>query len=181
MLLRRFLVVFAVILLFGACSGPQSSTDNTGPAPEEPTPEEQTRMSIAQYETFDVSTYALQLPEQRGAINHEVPSRLLQGRADEGVRQTVEGFRIQVFSAQDKEAAQNYRERVRQWWETVKGHAPEDLFKTQPPIVIEYSQPYYRVRFGAFAEREQAAEALQFVQEEYDGAFVAQGTVTVVR
>lgn len=181
MILRRFLVVSVVFLVFGACSGPQSSTDDTGPVPEEPTPEEQARASVAEYETFDVSTYSVRPPDQRVQINHDVPGRLLQGRADEGVRQTVEGFRIQVFSAQDKEAAQNYRERVRQWWETVKSQAPEDLFQTQPPIVIEYSQPYYRVRFGAFAEREEAAEALEFVQEEYDGAFVAQGTVTVIR
>jgi hypothetical protein len=56
-----------------------------------------------------------------------------------------------------------------------------DLFREQPPIVIEYSQPYYRVRFGAFAEREEAEEALEFVQKKYSGAFVARSTVTVVQ
>ena len=105
----------------------------------------------------------------------------MRGRADEGVKQTVEGFRIQVFSAQDQEAAQDFRERVRRWWEEVQGGAPQELFQTQPPIVIEYSQPYYRVRLGAFADRDVATDALEFVRNEYSGAFVARSTVTVVR
>jgi len=61
----------------------------------------------------------------------------------------------------------------------VKDEAP-DVFQDQPPIVIEYSQPYYRVRIGAFADRGEAEEALEFVTKKYDGAFVAQSTVTVV-
>jgi hypothetical protein len=34
---------------------------------------------------------------------------------------------------------------------------------------------------GAFAQRDAAEEALEFVQEKYSGAFVAQSTVTVVQ
>jgi hypothetical protein len=136
---------------------------------------------VAQYETFDVTAYSVRPPEQAVEVKHQVPRRLMRGRADEGVKQTVEGFRVQVFSAQDQEASQDFRERVRQWWKTVQTEAPQDLFRTQPPIVIEYSQPYYRVRIGAFAERKEATEALEFIRKEYPGAFVAQSTVTVVR
>ena len=119
-------------------------------------------------------------PEQTVEVTHQVPRRLMEGRSDEGVKQTVEGFRVQVYSAQDQQAAQEFRERVRQWWTSVQADAP-DVLGDQPPIVIEYTQPYYRVRIGAFAEREQAADALEFVQNEYSGAFVAQSTVTVTR
>jgi hypothetical protein len=103
------------------------------------------------------------------------------GRADEGARQTVDGYRIQVFSAQDQEAAENFRERVRQWWQAVEDNAPSDLFRDDVPIVIEYSQPYYRVRLGAFGQRNAAEKALEFVQDQYSGAFVARSTVTVVQ
>lgn len=178
----RLLVLLIGVVLVAACSGPSQTGEDSGPAVDLDAEEaDANRAAIAKYETFDVSEYAARPPERPVEVTHVVPPRLMQGRADEGVKQTVEGFRIQVFSAQDKEAAQNYRERVRQWWDTVKDQAPEDAFTTQPPIVIEYSQPYYRVRFGAFADREQAVEALEFVQQKYDGAFVAQGTVTVVR
>jgi hypothetical protein len=63
----------------------------------------------------------------------------------------------------------------------VKADAPQDIFRSQPPIVIEYSQPYYRVRIGAFADRQEASDALEFIREEYSGAFVARSTVTIVR
>lgn len=134
-----------------------------------------------QYETFDPSAYEAQPPERTVEVRHQVPDRLMQGRADEGVKQTVEGFRIQVFSALGKEAAQNFREKVRQWWEQNKSAAPQSVLGTDPPIVIKYSQPYYRVRIGAFADRDEAEEALEFVSQKYPNAFISRGTVTVMR
>jgi hypothetical protein len=177
---RRPVVLFLVPLLIVACSGPQAGSDG-GPAPDEPTPEERARAAVAQYENFDVTAYDVETPKQTVEVAHQVPRQLMTGRADEGARQTVEGYRIQVFSAQDQEAAQDFRERVRRWWQDVEGSAPSDLFRAEVPIVIEYSQPYYRVRLGAFAERNVAEKALSFVEDEYSGAFVARSTVTVVQ
>lgn len=185
MTLRHF-VSFALLgmITLTACSGPSQTSPRGGPSPgtdAAPTEEEAVRTAISEYETFDVASYPVRPPERTVEVKHEVPRRLMKGRADEGVKQTVEGFRIQVYSAQDQEASQEFREKVRQWWANVQGEAPTDLFGTQPPIVIEYSQPYYRVRIGAFADREEATDALEFVRREYPGAFVARSTVTVTR
>jgi len=177
------------ILLLGtlliACSGPsQSQPQSGGPSPggeEETATDADRRAAITEAETFDVSAYPVRPPDRTVEVTHQVPQRLMRGRATEGVKQTVEGFRVQVFSAQEQEAARDVREKVRQWWESVRAEAPDDAFQQEPPIVIEYSQPYYRVRIGAFAEREEAAEALEFVSEEYSGAFIARSTVTVVQ
>ena len=103
----------------------------------------------------------------------------MQGQAARGVTRTVEGFRVQVFSARDKQAAQAFREKVRRWWERNKEDAPTSVLGEEPPIVVEYTQPYYRGRIGAFAERDAAEEALEFVTRSYDNAFIARGTVTV--
>jgi len=183
MTLRRPFFLFAAVLVLAACSGPQTSTEDRGPSAAERRAEEERarRAAVTQYETFDVSAYPVRPPDQTVEVKHQVPRRLMQGRADEGARQTLEGYRIQVYSAQDQSASQEFRERVRQWWEEAKGEAPKELFRESPPIVIEYSQPYYRVRLGAFAEREDAEEALEFVRKEYSGAFVARSTVTVVQ
>lgn len=170
------------MVLVGACSGPSETADEQGPAAEDPAPvEEAPRVSVADYETFNAAAYPVRAPEQTVEVTHEVPDRLMAGRADEGVKQTVEGYRVQVFSAQDQEASQDFREQVRQWWEKNREKAPADLFPKDTPIVIEYSQPYYRVRIGAFADREDAADALEFIRKSYPEAFVAQSTVTVVR
>jgi len=181
MTIRRPLVLFIAALVVAACSGPQPREQGPSPAEKRAEEERARRATVAQYETFDVSAYPVRGPDQTVEVKHQVPRRLMQGRADEGAKQTLEGYRIQVFSADDQGAAQEFRERVREWWGQVKGNAPGDLFRDEPPIVIEYSQPYYRVRMGAFANREAADKALDFVRKEYDGAFVAQSTVTIVQ
>jgi len=171
----------ALSVLLCACAGPAETTgQSSGPAPDD-VEDGRERVSIAEYETFDPSQYPIEPVQVEEGIAHEVPERLLQARAEEGIKQEIEGFRVQVFSAQDQTAAQEFRESVRQWWEEARADAPDGLFQEDPPLVIIYSQPYYRVRFGAFADRDEAEEALAFVQSQYPGAFVARGTVTVVR
>ncbi|MFB6249922.1 MAG: SPOR domain-containing protein [Salinibacter sp.] len=183
----RLRYVFALplfgLLALTACSGPsQTSSEGPDPARDDAAGrDDEARAAVSTYETFDVSAYPVRPPQRTVEVTHEVPRRLMQGRADEGVKQTVEGYRIQVYSAQDQEASQEFREKVRQWWMSVQDKVPSDLFQGQPPIVIEYSQPYYRVRIGAFADREEATEALKFVRKQFSGAFVARSTVTIVR
>jgi hypothetical protein len=180
------LLIAAASLLLAACSGPpQASNGGTetadrGPSPEDPEVREARRVALAEVETFDVSQYPTPAPTRDVDVQHQVPPKLMQGRADEGVTQTVEGFRVQVYSAQDKQSAEEFREEVRQWWAGAKTDAP-DLFREPLPIVVEYGQPYYRVRIGAFASREEAAEALSYVQKEFADAFVARSTVTITR
>lgn len=176
---HRFpLLVFLVMGMLSACTGPSQTSGESGPAEPSPDPSER-GASVAEYETFDPSVYEARAPERTVEVAHQVPVRLMQGQAEEGVTRTVEGFRIQVFSARDKQAAQDVREKVRQWWEQNKDEAPTSVLGEDPPIVVQYSQPYYRVRMGAFAEREVADEALEFVNKEYPKAFISRGTVTV--
>lgn len=174
--------VLVVALLLCACSGPSRSQ----PAEPDDRAEEDRATSngaafVSQFETFDPSQYPVERIRSGRSVRHDVPRRLLRGRADEGAKQTLEGFRIQVFSARDQEVAQRFREQVREWWEQAQADAPQGVFREQPPIVIEYAQPYYRVRIGAFARQETAADALSFLKDKYPGAFVARSTVTVVR
>jgi hypothetical protein len=184
------LLALAVAVFLIGCSGPpQTSTGGEDDRRrgdgrergEDPAQMPEPRASVADYETFDPSGYPVSPPKRESEVSHRVPDRLLAGRADEGVRQTLEGFRIQVYSAQDKQASEEFREEVRQWWQKAQKEAPDDLFSANPPIVIEYAQPYYRVRFGAFAEREAAEQALEFVRSNYPDAFMARSTVTVMR
>lgn len=177
---RSPLAVFLLAVLVCACSGSSQTAGQNGPAEPSPDPAEE-RPSVAEYETFDASIYEARPPERTVEVKHRVPRRLMQGHAAEGIRRTVEGFRIQVFSARDQQAAQDFRERVRRWWTKNKDSAPRSAFAEDPPIIIKYSQPYYRVRVGAFAERNVAEAALKFVSREYPKAFISRGTVTVTK
>ncbi|MFO8099608.1 MAG: SPOR domain-containing protein [Salinibacter sp.] len=188
-LARSTLSVLAVLVLC-ACSGPSQSQPSSEAEDEQSEPSvteaeddrSVEREAVADFETFDPSAYPVDITNQTDGVSHRVPAQLLRGRADEGVQQSIEGYRVQVFSAQDQEAAQDVREEVRQWWDEEGDDAPEAVFRSSPPpIVVEYSQPYYRVRIGAFADRAEAEDALEFVQDAYDGAFIVRSTVKVVR
>lgn len=176
---RSPFVILVLAVGLCACSGSSRTAGQSGPSPE-PSPEPaEEAPSVAQYETFDPSVYEVRPSERAVEVVHQVPDRLMQGRATQGVQRTVEGFRIQVFSARDKQAAQEFREKVRQWWEENQNDAPTSVLGEEPPIVVQYTQPYYRVRIGAFANRDTAEEALEVVRQNYTNAFIARGTVTV--
>jgi hypothetical protein len=181
--------LFAAVLAVGlvGCSGPPAATSDAdeGGADGAPARTERDRAregrNLAAAETFDAGRYPLRAPERSEEVPHQVPARLMSSKADQGVTQTLEGFRIQVYSAQDKQASEEFREQVRRWWQEAKGDAPAGAFSDRVPIVIEYAQPYYRVRLGAFASRERAETALKYVQRKYPDAFMARSTVTVTR
>jgi hypothetical protein len=107
----------------------------------------------------------------------------MRGEASRGVRRTVEGFRIQIFSSQQKTVAERRLTGAREWWGQLRQQedVQDDLFAEELPAVIEYRQPYYRVRIGSFAERERAEAALAVVKRQYPDAFIARSTVTITR
>ncbi len=174
-------LALATLVLLTACTGPRSTTSEEASAAEEA--EVARQEALREAETFDPSAYPVRAPERGSdAVRHDVPGRLLSGRADENVTRTVDGYRIQLYSATDKSAAEEERERVRVWWSKVEDEAPGDVLTGDPPpLVIEYAQPYYRVRLGAFASRDRAQRALQFVKRQYPDAFIARSRVTVTQ
>jgi cell division septation protein DedD len=182
------LLVAAATWMVG-CSGPQeTATSDGGPSADETTeaaPSARAGLdaeTLAEVETFDASRYPVRQPTRSASIEHVVPTRLMRLRADEGITETVEGFRVQVYSATSKQSAEEFREEVQTWIRQSRRDAPEGLFtRTETPVVIQYSQPYYRVRIGAFTQRKQAREALEFIRAEYTDAFIARSTVTVTR
>lgn len=178
--MRRHLLLATLALAVGLCACSRASQTSGQSGPAEPTPAEKTP-PVAQYETFDPSAYEARPPDRTVEVDHQVPRRLMRGRADEGVRQTIKGFRIQVFSARDQQVAQDFRTQLRRWWEKNRDAAPRSALPKDAPIIIKYSQPYYRVRIGAFAERDVAETALEFVSKEYPKAFISRGTVTVTK
>lgn len=171
--------VLCSVLVLCACSGPSETSGQSGPSAETD-PEETGRTSaVTRYETFDASQYTARAPVEDIDVSHRVPDRLMQGRAAEGVQQTIDGYRIQVYSALDRKSAQEFQEQVREWWEEKRDEAAHSVFGGNLRLRIMYAQPYYRVRIGAFAEREAAEKALEFVQETYPRAFIARSPVTV--
>jgi cell division septation protein DedD len=179
--LQRLLVLMAGLAMLTACTGPRSTTSDDADASADAEAAREEALRAA--ETFDASAYPVRPPQREsGGVAHDVPARLMSGRADENVTRTVDGYRIQLYSATDKAAAEEMRERVRVWWSKVKNRAPQQATGNgPPPLVIEYAQPYYRVRLGAFARREQAQDVLQFVRNQYPDAFIARSQVTVTQ
>lgn len=184
-LITKLFAVPALALVVVGCTGPQESTSqpaNTDNAESSSRPT--VSVSVAPYETFNVRQFEEQLPRRSlntTTVTHDVPRQLMEVRADQGVEQVIEGFQIQVYSSVERSAAEQMRREVQAWWEEQRDGEAADLFPQGMPINIEFGQPYYRVRIGAFAERERAREALTFVRETFNDAFIARAQVTITR
>ena len=184
----RSALLVAVASTLAACSGTRPTT--SGPNAPDATPP-----TYPAYETFDASPYDAAPPGPVEVV-HDVPAGVMQGRvvvptrggaqapaapaaqapAEPSPRQ-VEGFRVQIFSSASRASAEQTRDGAVSWWERVQNRAGAPA---QMEALVTYLQPYYRVRLGAFATREDAEAALAFVRAEYPEAFLAPDLVTVV-
>lgn len=175
---RPPVLLAAAALLLSACA----PTRPAGPAPGE-----DAGPTAPAYETFDAAT-ATASPSVRVTVAHDVPPRVMAGRVNvpnqaapppprEPVERQVDGYRVQVFSSVSRDAAEQTRAGLATWWTRarLRSGAPAGL-ETR----VAYIQPYYRVRVGGFATREEAERALAFVRTEYPEAFLVPDTVTVI-
>ena len=170
----HLLAVLVAALGLAACTGPAGPSGPMEPPPPPPP-------SHPDYETFDPAGYDAEPRPQTETIEHDVPDRLMEGRVDvpEELQQTVrtvEGFRIQIYSGEDRYVAEGILTEARAWWETQRGAPgiPDDL---QPEVA--YIQPYYRVRIGAFEFRGEAETMLAVVRQRYGDAFLVPDLVTI--
>ena len=181
----RAALLAALLVLVPACSGLQNTRDRSQPdEPDEPETEPAGELptpaaNLADYEDFNVAPYREEAPAREAAgVQHDVPARLMESRAAEGVTRTVQGYRIQVFSSNSKADADAFVEEAIAWWDARPEETPA-LFPEELPVHTVYRQPYYRVRLGDFVSREKAEKALQYTKQHFPDAFLATGTVTV--
>jgi hypothetical protein len=171
-------------LLLAACAGPAEVREvppRAPAAPEAPA----APVGYPAYETFDPSGYDVQPPRPpaRTEVVHDAPPQLLAGTIQEveevvvGPR-TVQGFRIQLFTSESKTSADAVRDSAVRWWRTVQeDQAVHEAFPYGMPSAVVFARPYYRVRVGAFEDREQAQGALDLIREQFPEAFLVPDTV----
>lgn len=175
---RLLLLVLALSLAACAGSRPVAPVE---PAPL-PEPAAPAPPPVEDYEDFDPSPYRDAPPSLTTSIEHDVPARLMAGRAAAGTARTVQGFRIQIANVPSKDAADEQVEAAIRWYaEQRAAGRTGGLFRAaDAPVYTIYRQPYYRVRVGNFATRAAANQALGAVAARFPGALVVPDTVTVV-
>lgn len=177
--------ILAASFALAACSatgpqGPVADPDDTPPDSDYPA-----------YETFDPAGYDAEPPAQPATIIHDVPARVMEGRVEvpgqgaatppsepsEPVARQVDGYRVQVFNTASRDAAERVRSDAIDWWSAAQSsaNAPREM-----DVIVAYQQPYYRVRMGAFATREEADRALALVRQRFPDAFLVSDLVTVM-
>ncbi len=177
-LLSGALTVVVTLSLIGCSSSKKAADDAVGRELQEYID------NIDAYEDFDVTSYVDPPPVVTANVVHDVPPELMTGTVESGARKlvTIQGFRIQVHSSLDKEGAVAAEERAKAWWRTVTPEEkPSSLNRTELPVYLKYVQPYYRVRVGNFATRDDAEIALQLVLQRFPRAFIAVDRVTVLQ
>ncbi|NNE47670.1 MAG: SPOR domain-containing protein [Rhodothermales bacterium] len=176
-LIRLATVVIALSVM--GCSGSANISDRT--------PDRDLEYyidHIDEYEDFDETSYVDLPPVATNEVEHDVPMELMTGSASDDSRtlETVQGFRIQIHSSLDKEGAVSAEERAKAWWQSIPAEGrPESMRQELLPVYLKYVQPYYRIRVGNFATREEAEIALELIAARFPRAFIAIDTVTVWR
>ena len=170
-------MAIAAVILLSACAGSREATGPSEPADDLPTP----AVRMSDYEDFDASVYRETAPQVNTRLEHDVPDKLMAGTADTGVRSTVQGYRVQIYSTLDKSTALQQEEGAKSWWRANGDSAPPGLFSDELTVNVVYIQPYYRVRLGNFTSRASAERARAFLAQRYPDAFIVPDTVTVTR
>lgn len=165
----------ALALFVSACAAPGAVEREPEPADELPVP---VPGRLADYEDFDVEAYREARPEEE-AIEHDVPEVLMENRAAASNERVAQGFRIQVISSVEKDAAVAAEVEARRWWRNEGSSAYRGAFPSELPTYVVYQQPYYRLRIGDFATRQDAQQALAAIEGRYPGAFIVPDTVTL--
>ena len=182
--MTRSALLLAVGVFVAGCSGLGPAGPDPGPdGPDAPEP------TYPAYETFDPAGYDAEPARAPSTVVHDVPASVMAGRVNvpggttapppsEPQATQVEGFRVQVFTSVSRDAAERVRGEAMDWWAGAQRQpgAPATLEAS-----VAYAQPYYRVRLGAFADREEAEAALALVRRQYPEAFLVPDTVTVMR
>ena len=177
---RAFGCVFLCVGLLAGCS---SSRDTVDREPDDlPTPTF-SDVDVVAYESFDASADAEDEPEIVESIQHDVPEPLMRSRAGSSARRSVQGFRVQVYSAQAKTDADEQLQAVLDWWETIKtsDDVPATYRGRDLPVYVVYKQPYYRVRVGDYTSRPQADQLLSLIDDAFPQAFIVPDEVSVAR
>ncbi|NNE70625.1 MAG: SPOR domain-containing protein [Rhodothermales bacterium] len=166
-----------LVLVLAACGGSRQVV-----MPEDVNPDPNLPVVHADYETFDASAYedqAMAVPEE---WKHDVPAELMENRADAGVEAEIAGYRVQVLATLDPAEAQRTEANLRNWWASRSQMlSPDSNLPAEMKVYRMFRQPYYRIRIGDLASREDAEELLAMVSRSFDGAFVVPDRVTIRR
>ncbi|MEM6647763.1 MAG: SPOR domain-containing protein [Bacteroidota bacterium] len=177
-------IVYLLLLTLGlsACSGANNARNDTPEVPDEPT-ETVEPIDLSQYEDFDATPYR-ETDEiaTEVEVTHDVPARLMDNRTGQPTTYTTDGYRVQIFSSQNKQQADQIWGEAVAWWRNLPtpdqpdGYNPDGL-----DAEVVYMQPYYRVRLGNFTSRSQAQSLLGLLRARFDRALIVPDRVTVQR
>jgi len=134
---------------------------------------------MADFEDFDPSPYREREVADAEEIEHDVPERLMEGRADEGMQAQVQGYRVQVHISLNRDEAIAQEESAKSWIESNQSIAPGGVSVSS--VYRVYSQPYYRIRVGDFTSREAAEQARNFLAQRFPDASIVPDTVQITR
>jgi hypothetical protein len=79
-----------------------------------------------------------------------------------GAVEEIKGFRIQIYSGQDRRKAQDIRNRA------IKLFEQELKRKEHPPVDLIYDEPYFRVKIGNFLNKLDAQPDLLIFEDHED-------------
>jgi len=168
----------AMLLVSGCSSGSRVAAEEDEPLVAPPA-------TWAEVETHDLSDRDVTPPVRQRVVRHDVPAILLESRADDGIVEEVQGFRVQVFSSIERNEALIMQDAVEDWIESLSDERRRELGlgnATSEAIArTVFASPYYRVRVGNFRTRNEAMALRDAMQRRFPQLLVVPDKVRVTR
>lgn len=116
--------------------------------------------------------FALVISKAQGVTISEEPTITKMMAAYTGINkvttstQMIDGFRIQLMATTDRRKVDQVMSSFSAIYQGV-------------PVTWSQAQPYYRIRVGAFAQRDGASKYLQTIKKDYPDAYIVTDKVSV--
>lgn len=123
---------------------------------------------FALFTCFGLLSYAQEAAPDSSAVDSSVIKRqqLIQKYRDRMKNSTRKGFRIQVFSGNQRAQAMKIRTEILSLYPDTR-------------VYLIYKQPTFRVRVGDFLTREEARDWLYDLQKTYKAAFIVPDNILI--
>lgn len=159
----RTSAALALVLSFSACSGSRPAAD--APPATVTYPDESPAPAPVYEAPAPAPTPTYEAPAPAPTPTYEAPAP-----------RQVNGYRVQVYASQVASGGEQKRAEATRWWE---GEQRRTGFRAPLDAYVVYLDGLYKVRMGAFTNRQDAESALTLVRTRFPDAFLVPDLVTI--
>jgi len=158
-------ILMVGVIILSSCGTTSSTTDDSGTRSDETAAEEVSENNLSSEFIAILNVNRSNLNDVYATGKNDIPQLFLQKSKSRDIGNPLQGFRIQILSTRNVNAADSLANNFRTWAETTF----QDYI---PKAYVQFQQPYYKVHVGNFHFQEQAMRLNKMLKSRYPDAWI---------